>query len=333
MPKLSVVIPVFGVEKYIKRCARSLFLQNLPDIEFIFVDDCTPDRSIEVLRSVIDEYQSHISAMNWKIRIERMPMNSGQAAVRQYGVKLATGDYVTHCDSDDWLEPEAYLRMYNEAISGNLDLLFCDFYKSSDTIRVHCARLGNVLPEKDVVLKAMLTGVLPSHSIWSVMCRRSLYDNITFPTGAMAEDWCMVFQLLFLSDSKLGYVREPLYNYYVNAESISFNPRQIKDSSIVDKRIRNCRYMVDNCNIVIGFLDRMGATSQYEKLYVNTKLRAKRLLCRMVNDKKVYQLWCSIYPEIKGHVLFNRHVTMNNRMMYLTTYLRIYPLLTRLFLK
>lgn len=333
MPKLSVIIPIYGVERYIARCAESLFAQTLDDIEFIFVDDCTPDRSVEVLQDYINKNRLRFAEMNWIVRIERMSANGGQAAVRRHGVELANGDYVIHCDSDDWLEPMAYRRMYDKAVEGGYDMVFCDYYKSSDTTKIPCSRLGNVVLSKEAILKAMLCDGLPSQSIWSVMCRRSLYDGITHPTGSMAEDWCAVFQMLFLSNGRLGYVHEPLYNYYVNNKSISFNPRRIEDRKMVDKRIRNCRQMVVNCNIVFDFIERQGATARYSPYYVNTKLWAKRLLCRMSNDKEIYNLWRSIYPEIDGHVLFNRYVTRKNRMMYLSMRLRIYPLLTGLFLK
>lgn len=333
MSKLSVIVPIYGVEKYIARCAKSLFAQTLEDIEFIFVDDCTPDRSVEVLQGVVEKYRLRIKEMNWSVRIERMSANGGQAAVRRYGVELASGDYIIHCDSDDWPEPNAYRRLYDEAVRGNYDMVFCDFYKSTDSTKNIYSRLGNVPPDKESILKAMLCDQLPSHGIWSVMCRRKLYDGVIHPIGAMAEDWCVIFQTIFLSNGRLGYVREPLYNYYVNAESISFNPRRVDDRKIVEKRIRNCRQTVDNCNIVFDFIERQGATARYSQYYVNTKLWAKRLLCRMSDDNEVYRLWCSIYPEIEGHVLFNRNVTRKNRMMYLTTRLRIYPPLTKLFLK
>lgn len=333
MPKLSVIIPVYGVEKYIKRCAESLFVQTLTDIEFIFVDDCTPDRSIEVLREVMKKRCSRFAEMNWSVRIEKMPQNSGQAAVRHYGIGLATGDYLIHCDSDDWLEPEAYQHMYNKAIEGDCDMVFCDYYKSTNTEKTPCSRLGDVALEKEAILRAMLCDLLPSHGIWSVMCRRKLYDGITYPSGSMAEDWCIIFQILFLSNGRLGYVRQPLYNYYINTESISFNPRHIEDRKIVDKRIRNCQQTVANCDLIFDFIERQGTTEQYAPFYVNTKLWAKRLLCRMSNEEEIYRLWRSIYPEIEGHVLLNRYVTKRNKMLYSLMRLRLYPLLTRLFLR
>lgn len=99
MPKVSVIIPVYGVEKYIERCVRSLFEQTLDDIEYIFVDDCCLDRSIEILDNVIKEYPNRRT----DIKIVHHKENKGLAQARQSGIKVATGEYFVHCDSDDWV--------------------------------------------------------------------------------------------------------------------------------------------------------------------------------------------------------------------------------------
>ena len=100
MPKVSVIIPVYGVEKYIEKCARSLFEQTLDDIEYLFVDDCTPDKSVDILKHILEEYPHRKS----QVVIHRMEQNSGQAVVREWGVKNAKGDFIIHCDSDDWVD-------------------------------------------------------------------------------------------------------------------------------------------------------------------------------------------------------------------------------------
>lgn len=108
MPKVSVIIPVYGVEKYIERCARSLFEQTLEDMEFIFVDDSTRDNSIDILLEVINEYPQRKN----QIKILTHEVNKGLPAARQTGIKAAKGDYIAHCDSDDWVTPNAYQEMY-----------------------------------------------------------------------------------------------------------------------------------------------------------------------------------------------------------------------------
>lgn len=118
-PKVSVIIPIYNVEKYIDRCARSLFEQTLEDIEYIFIDDCTPDKSVDILESVLKEYPHRIP----QTQIIRLPKNIGAANVRKKGILLATGEYVIQCDSDDWVEKDMYELMYNKALSEDLDMI------------------------------------------------------------------------------------------------------------------------------------------------------------------------------------------------------------------
>ena len=125
---VSVVVPVFGVEKYIERCARSLFEQTLPEMEFIFVDDCTKDRSIEILERVLEEYPHR----HGQIHIVHHENNKGLPQARKTGIQLAKGQYIAHCDSDDWVDRDMYRSMYNVARCKNADIVFCDFLLASD---------------------------------------------------------------------------------------------------------------------------------------------------------------------------------------------------------
>lgn len=116
MPKISVIVPIYKTEKYIERCAVSLFEQTLGNIEFLFIDDCSPDNSLELLSRIIDKYRLRIEENGSVVRIMRMSTNSGQAAVRRHGIIHATGDYIIHCDSDDWVDTNLYESLYNKAI-------------------------------------------------------------------------------------------------------------------------------------------------------------------------------------------------------------------------
>lgn len=102
-PLVSILIPVYNVEAYIERCARSAFEQSYQNLEFIFVDDATPDASIQVLQRVIADYPDRCDS----IKILHHERNRGLAAARNTAIAACHGDFVMHVDSDDWLEPEA----------------------------------------------------------------------------------------------------------------------------------------------------------------------------------------------------------------------------------
>ena len=198
MPKVSVIVPVYGVEKYIERCADSLFGQTLDDIEFIFVDDCTPDNSMGLLNAKIEKYRLRLAEMNWKVRTERMPTNSGLPAVRRHGIQLATGDYIVHCDSDDWIDSEMYESMYKKALSESLDMVVCD-YCVHNGIKVKEIVEGCRANNVENYIDSLICHKGP-WSLWHKMIKRSLYtDDICYPKDAMGEDFGLFFQLLLRS--------------------------------------------------------------------------------------------------------------------------------------
>lgn len=213
MAKVSVIIPVYGVEKYIERCARSLFEQTLDDIEFLFIDDCTPDNSIDVLNGVVAQYPSRKE----QVKIFRHAKNQGLPFARQTGLSEATGDYIIHCDSDDWVDFDLYETMYNKAVEGNHDVVCCDC-KNTDGVN-YTITMGGYLTNIDDCICDMM-----HRKMWWSLCnkifKRDLYANdIVYPKDAMGEDMCLCLQL-FKYVKSVGYTPGKYYNYYTNPNSI-----------------------------------------------------------------------------------------------------------------
>ena len=120
--KVSVCVPIYGVEKYIERCARSLFEQTMKDdIEFIFVNDCTPDRSEQILLAVLEDYPQRKN----QVKILHHAENQGLTGARSTALNAACGDYIIHCDSDDWVDPALYETMYRTAVERQADVVCC----------------------------------------------------------------------------------------------------------------------------------------------------------------------------------------------------------------
>lgn len=121
MPKVSVIVPVFNVAAYIERCAESLFAQTLDDMEIIFVDDCSPDGSVEIINRTLKNFPARVP----QTRVLRPQANGGLAAARRLGLLAATGDFIAHCDGDDWVDTDLYEKMYKEAIHSDADIVLC----------------------------------------------------------------------------------------------------------------------------------------------------------------------------------------------------------------
>ena len=168
MHKISIIVPIYNVEQYIERCARSLFEQTYDDIEYVFVDDCSPDNSLNILYEVLNDYPHRIS----NVKIIRHIENKGLTAARNSGLEVATGDYIAHCDSDDWVSTNMYEILLKKAIDCDADIVYCDFiavYKEK-SVKYKCVDL---IESKEAFIKSyMITGWT---AIWNMVVRRDLY--------------------------------------------------------------------------------------------------------------------------------------------------------------
>ena len=122
-PKVSVIITVFNCEKYIETCACSLFEQTLDNIEYVFVNDASTDNSITILNRIIRNYPT-LERHTIIINIKR---NRGVSNARQIGIGKATGEYIIHCDSDDWIDKNMYEQLYKKAKETDADIVGCNF--------------------------------------------------------------------------------------------------------------------------------------------------------------------------------------------------------------
>lgn len=119
---VSVIVPVYNVAPYIEKCARSLFEQTLGRLEIIFVDDCSPDNSVEIIEKCLEDYPHRKQST----KILKISSNTGQAGVRRYGLLEATGSFIIHCDGDDWVDHDLYRAMYTMAVDTGADVVVCD---------------------------------------------------------------------------------------------------------------------------------------------------------------------------------------------------------------
>lgn len=120
MYKVSILVPVYNVEKYIERCARSLFEQTYDNLEFVFVDDCSPDNSIAILESLVEKYPMRKN----QFRLIRNETNRGASASKNVALDNSTGDFVCFVDSDDWMELEAVELLVKEQLKTGVDVVW-----------------------------------------------------------------------------------------------------------------------------------------------------------------------------------------------------------------
>ncbi len=214
--RLSVCVPVYGVERFIGDCARSLFSQSLWDgVEFLFVDDASPDGSIDVLGRVLAEYPGRTR----QVRILRHPANRGLAAARRTAIDAARGEWLLHVDSDDLLLPGALARLLARAEEvPAADLIFGSYFASDDPADEAVRRYGVRVPRMER-LRLLRTLVSQSHRVanrtWGVLIRRTLCtERGIFPVEGIdfAEDYAVMPRLVHAA-REVAAADGPVYGY------------------------------------------------------------------------------------------------------------------------
>src|SRR5574344_174348 len=317
MPKVSIIIPIYNVEKYIERCARSLFEQTEEDLEFIFVNDATPDNSMPILNDVIRDYPSRKD----QIKIFTNVQNQGIAQTRMNGIKEATGEYIIHCDSDDWVDKNMYKVLYEKAKDGNLDIVWCDFYKSDGINNNYI--IQNTKIDKIAIFKDILNSKKMA-AMWNHLVKRSIiYDySYVIPFSNFLEDMVLIVQYMYYSN-KIGYVNAPLYYYYNNIDSISFDGSREKEIyQLIDHET--------NLKIIFSFLKQKELDVLLKEEIFHRKFVIKNWSLFMVKKINDCNIWIRRFKEINIPVFFNQQVTLRDKINFLLVELRLYPLVRRI---
>lgn len=218
MPKVSVIIPVYNVEPYIERCLHSLFSQTLDDMEFIFVDDCSADGSSAKIAEVLGLYP----ARKAQTRVLRHEVNRGVAAARTSGIVAAEGDYIIHCDPDDYVDTDMYEAMYDRAVAVDADIVACHYMQEyADGRRVAVCKDYGRTPQE--CLKNIYRRNRHCGSLCDKLVRRSLiaeHGILPFEGCDYAEDLGCVVRILHYA-STIVVVERPLYHYCRRGDSLT----------------------------------------------------------------------------------------------------------------
>lgn len=298
MIKISIIIAIYNCEKYIEECARSLFEQTLDDIEYIFVNDATPDKSIEILGKVMEDCPNRKPF----IKIINLEKNGGVSNARRIGIENATGEYVIHTDSDDWVDKDMYERLYQKAKETDADIVGCNFrHEFSDVQYDFHQQYAETMEEN---ISRLINGrIFPS--LCTSLTRRSLIEDngITFPVGFnMGEDLFFNLQL-YLHAKKI-----------VSMEWAPYHYRHTEDSSCIQRT----RKSIDSDIAIAGMIEKhMKEQYLYDKYAKDIEYRkffSKLPLMQNLDSKENYQEWLNIYPETNKHIWLYKQLSWKQRL-------------------
>ena len=207
-PKVSILVPVYNVSCYIERCAHSLFQQTFDDIEYIFVNDCTQDNSIELLQKIIEQYP----VRKPNVKIIHHETNRGLAAARNTAIDHSTGAYIQVVDSDDWIDTDMVELMYRKAIEETADVVMCDIYiERKDCTEIFASKLFD---NKDEDFLAIMEGKIFS-SLWNKLVKRNLFEmpETRVPEGLNhGEDQHVICRIFFYAQLVVQ-IQKACYHY------------------------------------------------------------------------------------------------------------------------
>lgn len=222
MPEISVVIPVYNVEKYLPQCLDSVINQTIKDIEIICVNDGSTDNSSEILQEYATK-DNRIKVITQK--------NRGLSAARNAGLKIATSNYISFIDSDDFVHTQFLEILYNAIKLNNCDVSGCNFAKISnnkDDPEISSLQCKTYVPALDVLLDKKN---FIHFNVWNKLYKHEAIKNILFVEGIYYEDW--VFNTcIFAQIKSFAWINSPLYGYRISNESImrsSYNLKKLHD--------------------------------------------------------------------------------------------------------
>ena len=205
--RVTILMPIYKVEQYLEKTLDSIFTQTYPNLNYVFVDDCSPDNSLQVLIDAIKRY--NIGEDQYTIISHEQ--NEGIAVSRADCIAHANGDYVYFVDSDDWIEKDAVEQMVLATKGGTIDIVGCDFMKdflSGDTTYHHEHYAETCRENLFRCLNYDIATVL-----WKLLIRRSLFNNFSItPHVDIVEDYIISVKLFYFANSFTA-IPKAFYHY------------------------------------------------------------------------------------------------------------------------
>ncbi|MDY3266612.1 MAG: glycosyltransferase [Phocaeicola sp.] len=278
---LSVVIPVYNVEKFIGHCVKSLMEQSLYNIEYIFIDDKSTDNTLKCLKEYIKKYPER----KGYVTIIENKANLGPSKSRNIGINIAKGEYITFCDSDDWIENNMYEVMIDSAQDNNCDMVWCDFIDVYQTKKIYRSQISEEDPTKFIhnILSSKCHGAL-----WNKLFKRKILitNQIRFNENIrMWEDLLFTINLLIFS-KKIKYINKGLYYY-----------NQTNNSSLLSKiNKKKIEQRIIVCDCLESLFVLKGVYDEFEHSLNKRKLLAKQ---ELITEFKFIDIckWKYLWPD------------------------------------
>ena len=284
---VSITVPIYNVEKYINRCAESVFSQTQYDFELIFVDDGSPDNC----GKICDDYAKKDS----RVVVIHKP-NGGLSDARNVGIDwsflYSNSKWITFLDSDDWIHPKYLECLYTAAMMTNCKISVCGYQKTSGDVFFESKASLNykTIYVEDFYCQGNLSFIVA----WGKLYQKDLFENIRYPVNKLHEDEYVTYKILFSLD-QIALVQHNLYYYFCNEDSITANWSPKRLDSL--EALRN----------QIVFFQKFGYERAYNKSIINAAMNISKNYIQLneteyITDKEEYKkILCAELKSIFGY--------------------------------
>lgn len=283
-PQVSVIIPIYNTAPFITRCCESLFSQTLRELQYIFVDDASTDHSLNIVHQVLQRYPQRQT----QVQIIELTEHRGVGTARQRGLELATGDFVIHCDSDDWVESTLYELLYTKALETGADIVTCGYSIDQEDGSVITNVPALSQSEKISFNIGPQVGSLCLKLIRNVFI---LQHQLHIPTDInWGEDLCFSLQAMLLTHN-IQSIDEPFYHYVQHKTSLTHTVDTEKCFDLI-----KCGKKMEEFLVKHQMLD------SYRHQLNWLKFQLKQYLL-IFPETRAITSWRTIYPESNYQVM------------------------------
>lgn len=316
---VSIIIPVYNVEKYIKKCLDSVFDQENSTIQVIIVNDGSTDNSYKIIETYLKLHQNIVYIQQ---------ENQGLSMARNNGLKFALGEYVMFLDSDDYIEKNSVYKIYNKANQMNLDILIFGYRKVFDDIENNSFDMVNNIFEEnkiytgDLVSQRMLTGDIKGYTCDKLFKHEYLKNkNLKFEPNIYIEDYFPIFKIIY-NCQKIGFSKDVFYNYRQREDSIS--------NSKNEKLLRDFIISIEN---VLGYIKQCNI--KFDEKYIDAyKIESFNFILSIfyeLNKKSLSKIYLKFddegyknYQVSLKNVLTNKYISKKTKLAILLWNMRVY---------
>lgn len=243
--KISVIVPIYNCEQYIRKCIKSILNQTFKEFELILIDDGTQDKSGEIC----DEF----SKIDERIVVIHQH-NQGVSKTRQNGLNMSKSKYVTFIDSDDYVKEDYLYNLYNHIINSNADFVCCNSIDIGENLPKNFRIMKDeIISDKARLLTDYFNGKRYAYCIWGKLFKKDIFKDIEFPEMKYAEDTCIILNL-FMKCNNVAVMSYDGYYYVQREQSATFsgnNLQKANDVLIRSKLVNNICKKIDNKELLL----------------------------------------------------------------------------------